>query len=115
VEKLSPALISGSTDRSPVVVSRSHSGSPRKTTEPSRGQRSLTSATIAWTGWLGGYGNLVVLDQGAVPYADAGLAAGTYYYKVTAQDAAGNVSPPSSQASAAATAIVKAAAMITSR
>jgi fibronectin type 3 domain-containing protein len=32
--------------------------------------------------------------------ADGNLAAGTYYYKVTAEDAAGNVSPASSQASA---------------
>ncbi|HJU47198.1 MAG TPA: LamG-like jellyroll fold domain-containing protein, partial [Gaiellaceae bacterium] len=37
-------------------------------------------------------------------YADAGLAPGTYYYRVTAEDAAGNVGPPSNQASAAATA-----------
>jgi fibronectin type 3 domain-containing protein len=33
-------------------------------------------------------------------YTDSGLAAGTYYYKVTAEDAAGNVSGPSNQASA---------------
>jgi glucose/arabinose dehydrogenase len=33
-------------------------------------------------------------------YTDAALAAGTYYYKVTAEDAAGNVSAPSGQASA---------------
>jgi fibronectin type 3 domain-containing protein len=36
-------------------------------------------------------------------YTDAGLAAGTYYYKVTAEDSAGNVSAPSAQASAQAT------------
>ena len=33
-------------------------------------------------------------------YADTGLAAGTYYYKVTAEDAAGNISGVSNQASA---------------
>jgi N,N-dimethylformamidase beta subunit-like, C-terminal/Concanavalin A-like lectin/glucanases superfamily/Bacterial Ig domain len=37
-------------------------------------------------------------------YTDTGLAAGTYYYKVTAQDAAGNISAPSNQASGMATA-----------
>src|SRR5581483_7762233 len=37
-------------------------------------------------------------------FTDTGLAAGTYYYRVTARDAAGNVSAPSNEASAAATA-----------
>jgi fibronectin type 3 domain-containing protein len=37
-------------------------------------------------------------------YTDSGLAAGTYYYKVTAEDAAGNVGPPGNQASGIATA-----------
>src|SRR5262249_52483601 len=37
-------------------------------------------------------------------YTDAGLAAGTYYYLVDAADASGNVSAPSSQASAVVTA-----------
>ena len=37
-------------------------------------------------------------------YTDSGLAAGTYYYLVTAHDAAGNPSAPSNQASAAVTA-----------
>ena len=36
-------------------------------------------------------------------YLDSPLAAGTYYYRVTAQDAAGNVGPPSNQASATVT------------
>jgi septal ring factor EnvC (AmiA/AmiB activator) len=26
--------------------------------------KALAPATVAWSGWLGGYGNLVVLDQG---------------------------------------------------
>ena len=37
-------------------------------------------------------------------YADTSLSAGTWFYKVTAQDAAGNVGPASVQASAVATA-----------
>ena len=37
-------------------------------------------------------------------YTDTGLAAGTYYYKVTAEDAAGNVGPAGNEASAVATA-----------
>jgi hypothetical protein len=36
----------------------------------------------------------------ATSYADAGRPPGTYYYLVTAEDAAGNVGPPSNQASA---------------
>ena len=36
-------------------------------------------------------------------YTDAGLVAGTYHYLVTAEDAAGNLSAPSNQASATAT------------
>ena len=36
-------------------------------------------------------------------YTDTGLAAGTYYYKVTAEDGAGNVGPSSSQATGTAT------------
>jgi fibronectin type 3 domain-containing protein len=35
-------------------------------------------------------------------YTDSSLAAGTYYYRVTAEDAAGNVGPSSNEASAAA-------------
>ncbi len=37
-------------------------------------------------------------------YTDSGLAAGTYYYLVTAQDAAGNVGPASNQATGTASA-----------
>jgi fibronectin type 3 domain-containing protein len=36
-------------------------------------------------------------------YTDTGLAAGTYYYKVTAEDVAGNVGPAGNEASATAT------------
>ena len=35
-------------------------------------------------------------------FADNGLATGTYYYRVTAEDAAGNVGPPSGEASGSA-------------
>ena len=37
-------------------------------------------------------------------YVDSGLAAGTYYYRVAAEDAAGNVGPAGNEASAAVTA-----------
>ena len=37
-------------------------------------------------------------------YTDTGLAAGTYYYRVTAEDAAGNISPASNEATATVTA-----------
>src|SRR4029079_18168917 len=36
----------------------------------------------------------------ATSYSDAGLAPGTYFYKVTAEDAAGNVGPVSNTATA---------------
>ena len=36
----------------------------------------------------------------AASYTDTGLAAGTYYYRVTAEDAAGNIGPASNEASA---------------
>ena len=39
----------------------------------------------------------------ATSYVDAGLPAATYFYLVTAQDLAGNISPPSTQASAVVT------------
>ena len=37
-------------------------------------------------------------------YTDSGLATGTYYYRVIAEDGAGNLGPPSNEASASATA-----------
>jgi hypothetical protein len=37
-------------------------------------------------------------------FTDSGVAAGTYYYKVTAEDAVGNVGPPSAEAQATVTA-----------
>jgi fibronectin type 3 domain-containing protein len=43
--------------------------------------------------------NLIAQPTGT-SYVDSGRQAGTYFYKVTAQDAAGNVGPPSNQASA---------------
>jgi hypothetical protein len=48
-------------------------------------------------------GNRVAQPSGT-SYNDAGLASGTYHYKVTAEDAAGNVGPAGNEASAAVTA-----------
>jgi hypothetical protein len=47
-------------------------------------------------------GNRIAQPTGT-SYADTGLAAGTYYYRVTAEDAVGNVGPASNEASAVAT------------
>jgi hypothetical protein len=41
---------------------------------------------------------------GSTTFADTGVPVGTWYYKVTAEDAAGNISEPSGEASAAVTA-----------
>ena len=44
-------------------------------------------------------GNRIAQPTGT-SYTDTGLATGTYFYKVTAEDAAGNISPASNEASA---------------
>ena len=44
-----------------------------------------------------------IAQPSATTYTDAGLAAGSYYYRVVARDAAGNLSAPSNQAAATAT------------
>jgi hypothetical protein len=54
------------------------------------------------SGFTPGSGNLVG-QSATTAYTDAGLTPGTYYYAVNAADAAGNVSPPSPQASAVVT------------
>jgi chitodextrinase len=54
------------------------------------------------TGFTPGAGNKIGQSAG-LTYSDNGLAAGTYYYKVTAQDVAGNTSAASSEASATVT------------
>jgi fibronectin type 3 domain-containing protein len=51
------------------------------------------------SGFTPSAGNRVGQPTGTT-FTDTGLAAGTYYYKVTAQDAAGNVSAASNQATA---------------
>ncbi len=47
-------------------------------------------------------GNRIAQPAGA-SYSDTGLAAGTYYYRVTAEDAAGNISAASAEANAVVT------------
>jgi N,N-dimethylformamidase beta subunit-like protein/concanavalin A-like lectin/glucanase superfamily protein/galactose oxidase-like protein/Big-like domain-containing protein/Kelch motif protein len=54
------------------------------------------------SGFTATAGNRIAQPAGTT-YTDAGLAAGTYYYLVVARDAAGNLGPPSNQASATAT------------
>jgi hypothetical protein len=46
----------------------------------------------------------LIAQRTTLSYTDAGLAPGTYYYVVTAQDLAGNVGPASNQATGTATA-----------
>jgi fibronectin type 3 domain-containing protein len=79
---------------------------------------SLTSASLNWTastdnvgvvrynvyrsttsGFTPSAANRIAQPTGT-SFTDTGLAAGTYYYKVTAEDAAGNLSAPSNEASA---------------
>ena len=45
-----------------------------------------------------------IAQPGGTSYTDSALAAGTYYYKVTAEDGSGNVGPASDEASATVTA-----------
>ena len=52
-------------------------------------------------GFTPGVGNRIAQPIGT-SYVDTGLAAGTYYYRVTAEDAAGNVSAASAEASGTA-------------
>ena len=54
-------------------------------------------------GFTPGTGNRIAQPTGT-SYTDTGVTPGTYYYKVTAEDAAGNVGPPSNEASATVTA-----------
>ncbi len=55
------------------------------------------------SGFTPATGNRIAQPTG-LSYTNTGLAAGTYYYRVTAEDGAGNVGPASNQASALVTA-----------
>ena len=63
------------------------------------GHRSTTS------GFMPATANRIGQPTGTT-YSDPGLGPGTYFYKVTAEDAAGNVSGPSNQASATISVVV---------
>jgi Concanavalin A-like lectin/glucanases superfamily/Bacterial Ig domain/PKD domain/Glucose / Sorbosone dehydrogenase len=58
-------------------------------------------------GFLPSAANRIAQPTGTA-FTDSGLAPGTYFYKVVAADAAGNLSPPSNEASAAVTGDVQA-------
>ena len=86
------------------------------------GQRTAGSATLSWgaatddvgvvgydvyrsttSGFTPGAANRIAQPPGT-GYSDAGLGAGTYFYRVAARDQAGNIGPPSNEASATVTA-----------
>ena len=67
-----------------------------------RRRRALQRAPLDHTGLHAAAANRIAQPTGT-SYTDAGLAAGTYYYKVVAEDAAGNASPASNEASATVT------------
>ena len=71
-------------------------GPPPPTTSPSRRYNLHRSTTAGFTPTAGNR----IAQPTATSYTDTGLAAGTYYYKLTAEDAAANISPASNEATA---------------
>ena len=67
-----------------------------------RCRRSTTSTARTSPGFTPSPANRIAQPTGT-SYTDTGLAAGTYYYKVAAEDAAGNVGPAGNEANATAT------------
>ena len=67
-----------------------------------RSRCATTSTAARRRGFTPSAANRIAQPTGTT-YADVGLAPGTYFYKVTAEDAAGNVGPVSNTASAAVT------------
>ena len=78
-------------------------GPPRPTTSPSP---ATTSTARPRPASPPATANRIAQPTGT-SYTDTGLAAGTYYYKVTAEDAAGNISPASTEATATVSAAAR--------
>ena len=90
---------------------RARSSRPDRSVRPrsAGARRPTTSASLATTsiappppGFTPSTANRIAQPTGT-SYTDNGLAAGTYYYKVTAEDAAANVGPASNEATATVT------------
>ena len=89
--------------RRPAPSPRSASrGAPRPTT---RGVTLYNVYRSTVSGFTPSLANRIG-QTASTSYSDSGLAAGTYYYLVTAQDAAGNIGPASNEAAGTATADV---------
>ena len=115
--------LSGSEVQQDMATAVSGSPPPPDTSPPSApsglsASTSIGSATLNWTassdnvgvsrynvhrsqtsGFTPAAGNRIAQPTGT-SYTDSGLAAGTYYYRVTAEDAAGNISAASAQVTA---------------
>ena len=115
--------LSGSEVQQDMATAVSGSPPPPDTSPPSApsglsASTTIGSATLNWTassdnvgvsrynvhrsqtsGFTPAAGNRIAQPTGT-SYTDSGLAAGTYYYRVTAEDAAGNISAASAQVTA---------------
>ena len=80
----------------PPAAPSTSAGPPPQTTSASA---ATTSTAAARAGFTPTAGNRIAQPTGT-SYSDTGLAAGTYFYKLTAEDAAGNISALSNTANA---------------